>query len=175
MGDYFRILRFGWPYLRRYWLRFALGVLFGFIFGFSNGLLLGAVNLMLVRLNPAPATVITPAAAAAKAQKLAKESDFKKHARALGKEVGGEIYTVIDPWLPVVNRKLDWKQVLGGLLLFPLVAGLRGLMSYATAYLMAWSSQRIVNDVKVDIFKKINSLSIDYFHRTTTAELMSRA
>ena len=39
---------------------------------------------------------------------------------------------------------------------------------------MAWSGQRITNDVKSDAFQKISSLSLDFFQRTTTNELISR-
>jgi subfamily B ATP-binding cassette protein MsbA len=39
---------------------------------------------------------------------------------------------------------------------------------------MAWSGQRITNDVKRDAFRKISSLSLDFFHRTTTSELINR-
>jgi len=51
MTDAFKIMRFGLPYVRRYWLRFTLGIFFGFIFGLSNGLTLGGVSLVLNRMD----------------------------------------------------------------------------------------------------------------------------
>jgi subfamily B ATP-binding cassette protein MsbA len=96
------------------------------------------------------------------------------HFHATMKFVSGEIYATADPWLPLRGRPMDARQIVGGLLLIPILAFFRGMMSYTTTYLMAWSGQRIVNDVRADIFRKINTLSLDFFHRTTTAELLSR-
>ena len=175
MSDIFRILRFGWPYLRRYWLRFALGIFFGFLFGASNGLTLGGVALMLNRLgDPAHVEQVTEKAKKEKAGKSSEESPALHTFHAVMKEVAADLDVVVDPWLPLAHRALDWKQILGGLLIFPVLAAFRGLMNYATSYLMAWSGQRIANDIKEDVFRKINSLSLDFFHKHTTAELMSR-
>jgi ABC-type multidrug transport system fused ATPase/permease subunit len=230
MLDFFTIYHFGWPYLRRYWLRFVLGIAFGFAFGISNGLTLGGIYLMLGRLGSSDevtqkevqvavdqvATDKTallkhpadPAAAARLAndqlladkliadknvadsvtadQLAADKLTAQKDAAAKNpgqihhtigrafKRLQAECYLAIDPWLPRAQRAMDWKQILGGLLIIPLLAAFRGLMGYATTYLMAWAGQRITNDVKEDVFRKINTLSLDFFHKTTTAELMSR-
>jgi len=192
MLDALKILRFGWPYLRRYWLRFALGIFFGFLFGLSNGFTMGGVYLILNRLGD-PARVQQLAEEGRKdreaaAQNQAQESSvvhtFHVAVRVLHdvqhsfhdtvQQASQRFYAEVDPWLPLAHRSLDWKQVLGGFLLFPLVASFRGLMNYATTYLMAWAGLRIVNDVKVDVFRKISSLSLDFYHKHTTAELMSR-
>ena len=45
------ILRFGAPYLRRYWLALAAGVVFSIIFGLSNGGLVWGTKTILERLN----------------------------------------------------------------------------------------------------------------------------
>ena len=72
------------------------------------------------------------------------------------------------------GRQLDWKQCLGGFLLIPLGVVLRGFLGYGSSYLLAWSGQRITNDVKTDAFRKVSSLSLDFFQRTTTSELIAR-
>ena len=183
MYDIYRILRFGFPYLRRYWLRFALGVLFGVLFGLSNGLTMGSLSLLLHRMDDPrmddPQQVAEKQAAfikaeAEKAKKEAGESSAQRTFHVAMKEAGQKLDVAVDPWLPLAGRDLDWRQILGGLLLFPLIAAFRGLMGYANSYLMAWSGQRIVNDVKDDAFRKIHTLSLDYFHKHPTAELMSR-
>ena len=192
MLEAFKILRFGWPYLRRYWLRFVLGVIFGLLFGLSNGFTMGGVYLILNRLGD-PARVQHLAeegrkAREAAAQKESQESpaihtfhaavhalhDAERSFHDTIQDVNERFYATVDPWLPRAQRPVDWKQVLGGFLLFPLLAAFRGLMNYATTYLMAWAGLRIVNDVKEDVFRKISSLSLDFFHKHTTAELMSR-
>ncbi len=176
MSEIYKVLRFGFPYLRRYWLRFALGVFFGVLFGLSNGLTMGSISLLLHRLDD-PQDVAKQNATFEKAQAdktEAQETATQRTFHAVMKEASRELNVALDPWLPLGTRSLDWKQVLGGILLFPLIASFRGLMSYATAYLMAWSGQKIVNDIKEDVFRKIHTLSLDFFSKHQTAELMSR-
>ena len=206
MEDIFKIMRFGLPYVRRYWVRFACGIVFGLLFGLSNGLTMGGVYLMLNRLDdPAHVQKVTQQAkedvanekleakqeklnaeklkladeqkqidAAQKEEKEAKESPAMHSFHATMKAITGRIYLAVDPWLPYVGRPFDWKQFLGGFLLFPLIAAIRGLTNYATTYCLAWAGQRIANDVKVDVFRKLSSFSLDFYHKHTTAEMMSR-
>ena len=46
------ILRFGKPYLGRYWQRFLAGILLAWVFAASNGVLLGAIKTVLDRMSP---------------------------------------------------------------------------------------------------------------------------
>jgi ABC-type multidrug transport system fused ATPase/permease subunit len=218
MGDFFKIMHFGMPYLRQYWLRFALGIVFGVLFGLSNGLTMGGVYLMLGRLGGSSHNEkaiqqehVDAAHAALAAQQRtiddqqdrvnaalkqlaahpADEGDptgmqkihdwwthlsFVQETGAGVQNFGHQFSATIDSWLPLAGRALDWKQVVGGLLLFPIVAGFRGLMNYLTTYCLAWVGQRISNDIREDVFRKISSFSLEFFHRpaNTTAALMSR-
>ncbi len=70
---------------------------------------------------------------------------------------------------------MDWKQWLGGLLFLPLIFALRGALGYGSSYCLAWSGQRITNDVKTDAFRKISAQSLDFFQKTTTAGAESAA
>lgn len=81
---------------------------------------------------------------------------------------------VIDPFLPLAGRQMDVKQILGGLLLLPILVLLRGGVGYASTYYMAWTSQRLVADLKADVFRKLNTLSLDFFNNSTTSLLLSR-
>ena len=54
------------------------------------------------------------------------------------------------------------------------LATVRGALGYGSSYLLAWTGQRITNDVKHDAFRKVSSLSLDFFQKTTTAELIGR-
>ena len=67
------ILRFGWPYLRRYRERLFLGVMLGLIFGLSNVGILGASKMVLVRLEP-PAVPSSGVAQTTIASKVAEPS-----------------------------------------------------------------------------------------------------
>ncbi|MEI9999861.1 MAG: hypothetical protein WDO13_12235 [Verrucomicrobiota bacterium] len=63
------------------------------------------------------------------------------------------------------RRALDWKQCLGGFLFIPLTIALRGVIGYGSSYLLAWAAQRITNDVKSDVFRKISTFSLDFSRR----------
>ena len=178
MGYVYEIVRFGFPYLRRYWLRFTLGIFFGFIFGLSNGFTMGGIYLMLSRLDdPGHAVMVTDEAKTNQPGSAGKEKQEISTVRTIhtvGVELKERVSLAVDPWLPLHERPLDWKQVVGGVLLIPMLTAFRGLMNYATTYLMSWAGERISNDVRADVFRKISSLSLDFFHRSTTAELISR-
>ena len=44
--------KFGWPYLRRYWKRAAMGVLLGFVFGLTNASFIWASRTVVERMEP---------------------------------------------------------------------------------------------------------------------------
>ena len=167
--------KFARPYLARYWPRFALGIFLGILFGATNSLTLGSVYLVLHRLDdPSKMEVVAEQGRAIEARKESGENivvhGFKKNATLLKQE----LYAAIDPWLPARGQPLDWKRCLGGLLLIPAAFALRGLIGYGNSYLLAWSGLRITNAVKIDAFRKVTSLSLDFFQRTTTVEILNR-
>ena len=177
METLFETLRFARPYLARYWPRFALGVLLGILFGASNGLFIGSVYTVVHRLaDPSKVEqVITKGLEAKAAAKTTLPGSATLNSlKAEGVTLKEEFFILIDPWLPLKGRPLDWKQCLGGFLFIPMTIILRGLLGYGSSYLMAWSGQRITIDVKSDAFRKINSLSLDFFQKTTTSELIAR-
>lgn len=172
--------RFSRPYLARYWPRFVMGIVLGILFGVSNGLFIGSVYTVVHRFaQPEQVQNVVEkgreAKAAAKALKAEETENATIHSiKAEGATLKQEFYLLIDPWLPLKGRALDWKQCLGGFLFIPLSIILRGVLGYGSSYLLAWSGQRITNDVKSDAFRKVSSLSLDFFQRTTTSELISR-
>ena len=147
------ILRFGAPYLRRYWLALAAGVVFSIIFGLSNGGLVWGTKTILERLSPQSAT-----AAAA----------------GIGSKLDRITFDAVDSWLPRVGREIDARQVVGGLLFLPLLVGLRGLARYLGAWSMISLSENVVNDLRTDVLAKLQSLSMDYFNRSTMGDLLQR-
>ena len=166
--------RFGGPYFKRYWFRFVVGILLGMLFGVSNGLFIGGTYTLVGRLSNSTAFQTSP-----KASILTVGAATKPHASptAWEKERTGlenDFVATIDPWLPKNGRPLDWKQCLGCVLLLPLIAALRGFLGYGSSYLLAWSGQRITNDVKYDAFRKVSSMSMDFFHKTSSSELITR-
>ncbi len=83
-------------------------------------------------------------------------------------------FKVVDPWLPRTGRPIDGRQIIGGLLFLPLLVGLRGLGQYLSAIFMASMGERTVNDLRADVLEKLQSLSLDYFNRTSMGDLLQR-
>jgi ATP-binding cassette, subfamily B, bacterial MsbA len=172
MTDLRKILRFVWPYFRRYRFRLFAGILLGMLFGVSNAVFVWATKTLIGRMSPPAAiveTVSSSPSVGASGQSVDR-SEFDRIKGDLDRRVSGWA----DPWLPAVGRSIDWRQVVGGLLLFPLLAGIRGSVGYLGAYCMAWVSERVVNDLRVNVFKKLSGLSLEYFNDATTGDALTR-
>jgi subfamily B ATP-binding cassette protein MsbA len=66
------------------------------------------------------------------------------------------------------------KGVLLTCLLIPLVMGARSLCGYGNAVLMQWVSNRVVTDVRDELFTKMVRHSMDFFNKMRSGFLMSR-
>ena len=63
---------------------------------------------------------------------------------------------------------------MGGVLFLPLLVGLRGFSRYLSAWAMAWLSENVVNDLRCDVLRKLQTLSRDFFNRSTIGDLLTR-
>jgi subfamily B ATP-binding cassette protein MsbA len=59
-------------------------------------------------------------------------------------------------------------------LAIPIIMTVRSLCSYGGAYYMAWVSNRVVNDIRNQLFTKVMGHSMDFFNRMKSGYLMSR-
>jgi ATP-binding cassette, subfamily B, bacterial MsbA len=59
------------------------------------------------------------------------------------------------------------------LLLFVLFFALKGFFMYLTSYYMHWVGNKVVNDIRNDLFKKIIHFPTSFFQKNTTGQLMS--
>lgn len=159
------IFRFGWPYLRRYWGRFIAGLLLGILFGLSNATFVWATKTIIGRMAPTETT---------ESPKLPEPTQAPGTLTALKNRAVEVTDRWVDPWLPYKGRRVDWQQVVGGLLFLPLLVALRGVTGYLNSYCMAWVSERVVNDLRVDVLEKLSSLSLDFFNRAKTGDLLTR-
>jgi subfamily B ATP-binding cassette protein MsbA len=78
---------------------------------------------------------------------------------------------------PVLDDVILAKNMKLGLLLPPalvLVTILKGTAMYGRDYLMGWVGQRIVNDIRDQLYTHFGSLSFSYFTRTPTGVIISR-
>lgn len=163
------ILKFGMPFLRRYWQRFALAIVLGAFFGLSHAFVLGGVKVLLHRLDPDAPSVEQAAAV--------EGSRTDRAAAAIGIDLPQwreSFDGAIDAWLPLAGRELTSREILGMLLLLPSLVAMRGFLGYASSYFMGWVGTRIINDMRVRVLEKMNLLSLDFFNRSQSGDLMTR-
>lgn len=165
------VFGFGWPYLGRYWQRLVVGVLLGVMFGAVNASFVWATRTTFQRLNPEPDKPLTISAPASAGSAFGEK--FKAVTETL-KSINDSVDASVDPWLPKLHRKIDAKQIIGGLFLLPFLVALRGSVGYLSTYCLSWVSERAINDLRVDILRKLHSLSLDFFHRSKTGDLLQR-
>lgn len=165
MGNIFSVLRFGWAYLRRYRTRLFVGLLFSVLFALSNASFVWATRTITDRFDPKPARVeesspAKPGIASAISQRLM--------------EINTAARKFMEPWLPRIGEPLSTRHIAGLLLFFPLLVAFRGVTDYLSNYCMGWVSERVIRDVRLDIMEKLSTLSLDFFNRSSTGDLLTR-
>jgi len=160
-----QIFAFVAPYVKPYWSRIVAGVFFGVLFGASNGLVLWVTKTMLDRLVQPDAITVPTSPPSGATDNWFVESTAS---------IQSSILEVLDPWLPQMGDPLTLLQIIGGLLVFPILVGFRGSTKYLTAYCLAWASERVINDLRITVFRNLSRLSIPFFNRSTTGDLITR-
>ena len=122
------ILKFGWPYLLRYLPRFVLGVLLGVLFGLSNASFIWATKTMIGRMTPVAPSSLQKAEKAVQTMTPIPAASSRVDAIKVKLEEATDRY--LDAWLPSTRRVPDWRQIVGGLLFFPLLISFRGYIGY---------------------------------------------
>ncbi len=59
------------------------------------------------------------------------------------------------------------------MLLFVFFFALKGIFMFFTVYFMHWVGNRVVNDIRIDLFEKVVYYPLSFFRKTTTGQLMS--
>ncbi len=147
LGEFARVSRGPYArlasYLKPYRGRFFLGVLFGALFGVANGALI-----FLIR---AVVPIIFP--------------DGKAPAIAL------------PAWIPIRMPEIHagsatlWEVVLICASI-PALMAVRGVFSYLNAYCLLWVSQRVLDDIRQQLFRHLLDQSLEFFNRAKAGELV---
>jgi ABC-type multidrug transport system fused ATPase/permease subunit len=161
------VFSFGAPYLARYWRRLVLGILLGISFGLVNASFVWATRTTFGRLDPSTQTT-------SQSSEDGPPVSFNQKVKAKVKAIGRSVDNAVDPWLPARGRRLDWRQVIGGMFLLPFLVALRGIVSYLSTYCLSWVSERAMSELRIDVLTKMSSLSMDFFHRSKTGDLLQR-
>ena len=167
MGNILDILKFGWPYLRKYRHRLAVAIVLGICFGLFNASFVWGTKTLFERLGgekPSAVSEKTPTGSIGAFQK----------SLLYVKETADD---AVDYWLPPFDKDTDsnnnFRRMVGAILFLPLLVMLRGATGYATGYLMGWVSENAIKDLKLDIHKKLQTLSLGYFqHREMGGQTM---
>jgi len=123
-------------YLKPYWFRFSLGILFGGLFGACNGLLVLTIKYV--------TSVVFPGQEASLQTAMA-------NGAGSGLAIG---------------------QVAWACATVPAIMMLRGLLSYLNAYCMLWVSNKVLNDIRMHLFKRLMLQSMDFFNHQKTGDLI---
>ncbi len=161
------VFQFGWKYMRPYWSRLFLAILLGLLFGAANASMVWATKTLMERFDPASHEQKVEKAKKEKASQrglLAKRShEFQQTVRA-----------IVDPWLPRADAAWTWKMVVGGLFFLPLLVLVRSAADYGSSYSMGWISERVVNDMRMDVMHKLITLSLAFHNKAKSGDLMTR-
>ncbi|MBM3878420.1 MAG: ABC transporter ATP-binding protein [Verrucomicrobia bacterium] len=148
-----RFLRQLLVYVRPYRLRMILGVLAGVGYGLAGGVLTLALKVVV--------DVVFPTGAGAFAAELARAPDW--------------VQRVVEPvrnWLP--NAAPGTLGLLAIVSTIPAVMSVRSVFAYLNFYLMNWVAVRAIMDLRQRLFAHLQDLSLSFFHRSSTGELISR-
>lgn len=69
---------------------------------------------------------------------------------------------------------LGWTAILGVAIILPILGLLRGVGYYLSMYFIQWVGHRVVHDLRIATFDRLQELSVYYFSRQKTGELISR-
>jgi subfamily B ATP-binding cassette protein MsbA len=143
-------LAFGWPFIKPYRGRLILGLVLGIFFGLFNATFVWGTKTLFERLEPSPS------------QQMVDSRDSKWEQKL--HQLNQRVTATVDDWLPLAKRKLDWRQIAGGLLFLPVLVVLRSGIGYFSVYFLGWVSEYSVRDIRMAVHQRLQSFSIDYFH-----------
>jgi len=172
------ILVFSWPFIRPHRHVLLVGVLCGFLFGLSNGAVVWLTRTLLARTDPAaymaarerPASTAEPTTVSQTGWTHAFKESMERRKRHLTETVDAWV----NPWLPVAGNPLTWQQILGVALFLPLFGIFRSFAGFFASYCLAWAGERVITDVRMNVFKNLMHLSLDYFNRSTLGDMITR-
>ena len=169
MSSIATVLGFSWAYIRRYWGRLVASLLLGVIFALANASFIWAAQTLASRWELRETTETRQAAE--------KKSNMPENLAGLkqkAEQFGRDLEQAIDPWLPRARQPLDWRQMLGILLFLPALVSVRATADYLNNYCIGWVSERVIRDMRLDLMTKFSSLSLDFFNRFKTGDLLTR-
>ncbi len=148
-------LRQLWGFVRPYRARFFLGLVCGVFYGLTNGLLLGAANVVMDLIFKGSFSF---------QEQLAK-------APQMIQPLTHWLTSVLPGKIEAPATQNGWLLVVG---VIPAVMLLRVTLAYLSIYLTNWSAMRAIADIRTKLFGHLQNLSLGFFNRARTGDLIAR-
>ena len=149
-------LRQLWGFVRPYRGRFFLGLLCGIFYGLVNGLLLGAVKVVVQLVFEGETNLH---------QQL---ESAPKWIHPLSHQLAS---LVPELHAPAANDTVRWLLIIG---VIPAIMFLRNTLQYLSIYLTNWSAMHAIADIRTKLFSHLQNLSLGFFNRASTGDLIAR-
>jgi len=167
-------------YLKKVRLALVVGVLCGILYGTVGGLgmplMIKYVIPRVLVSDPAPTTSV-------EIKQSEKWWDFKwvdldgffDRMFGVAKPQPTETPANIPPPAPTPPRpKLSFWQIWAVALWLPVIFLLRGIAGYLNTYLIQFAGVRILEQIRLDYFRKMQNLPLGFFHRLPSGEVIAR-
>ena len=153
MIDFLRQL---WKFVRPYRGRFFLGLLCGISYALANGLLLGAVKVVV---------------------QLVFEGETNLHQQLESapkwiQPISHRLAALVPEFhAPAANDTFRWVLIIGTI---PAIMLLRNTLQYLSIYLTNWSAMHAIADIRTKLFNHLQNLSLGFFNRASTGDQIAR-
>ena len=149
-------LRSIWVFVRPYRTRLFLGFFCGLMFGVVNGLFLASINAIM---NLVLSDHVGLRAKLAQAPAFLQPFTHK-------------LAAMLPTWkAPAPGDLTSWILIIS---ILPTLMLLRNALQYSSVYLTNWAALNTVGDIRTKLFAHIQNLSLGFFNRSSTGELMAR-
>ncbi len=145
-----------WGFVRPYRGRFFLGLLCGIFYGLVNGLLLGAVKVVVQLVFEGETNL---------------HQQFENAPRWIQPLSHPLASLVPELHAPAANDTVRWLLIIG---VIPAIMFLRNTLQYLSIYLTNWSAMRAIADIRTKLFSHLQNLSLGFFNRASTGDLIAR-
>jgi len=147
-------LRNVWQFVQPYRVRFFLGLLCGVLYGLTNGILLGVAKVVMDLIFIGATNFH---------DKLEKAPHWIRPFTQWLASVLPEIHAP--------TTEFGWVLVAGAI---PAIMVLRITLAYLNIYLTNWAAMHAVADVRTKLFAHLQNLSLGFFNRSSTGDLIAR-
>jgi subfamily B ATP-binding cassette protein MsbA len=158
MHTYWRILR----YVKPYWLHLAGSISCIVLFTIFNGASLLSIMPFLRVIFSVEQVEQSPPT---------ESSEKIKNPQSIIESSQAKLRESVYDWLMSDGRRAALARLCG--LIISLIL-LKNIFDYLQAYTMAYVEQGIIKDLRNDLYRHLNALSLSYFNKTRTGQLISR-